>query len=278
MTHSRKRGMAKILLRSLGLSKFLLKAYPVAVENVFPNVTRERIDSLRQLFPLKLSKDVSWKRFGSEGDGGYLLNDDISESDICISLGIGDNYSFDLELAKYCKRVLMFDHTITPPELLSPNMVFEKVGISTVESKDFTTIEKIVSNLPTENDLILKIDVEGAEWEVFESLTLETLGRFRQIAAEFHNLHAIDSTKHFERIIASLSKLSQTHFLGNFHINNWASYQLVAGVPLPDVVEVTYIRRVSHVGDHFNLGLSLNQSNNTDLSDATSNFISVIEV
>ena len=278
MTHSRKRDIAKILLRSLGLSKILLKAYPVAVENVFPNVTRERIDSLRQLFPLKLSKDVSWKRFGSVGDGGYLLSDDISESDICISLGIGDNYSFDLELAKYCKRVLMFDHTITPPALLSPNMVFEKVGISTVESEDFTTIEKIVSNLPTENDLILKIDVEGAEWEVLESLTLETLGRFRQIAAEFHNLHAIGNTKHFERMVASLSKLSQTHFLGNFHINNWASYQLVAGVPLPDVVEVTYIRRVSHMGDHFNLGLSLNQSNNTDLSDAASNFISVIEV
>ena len=278
MTHSRKRDIAKILLRSLGLSKFVLKAYPVAIENVFPSVTRERIDSLRQLFPLKLSKDVSWKRFGSEGDGGYLLSDDISESDICISLGIGDNYSFDLELAKYCKQVLMFDHTITPPELLSPNMVFEKVGISTVESEDFTTIEKIVSNLPTESDLILKIDVEGAEWEVLESLTLETLGRFRQIAAEFHNLHAIDNTKHFEKIVASLSKLSQTHFLSNFHINNWASYQLVAGVPLPDVVEVTYIRRISHMGDHFNLGLSLNQSNNADLSDAASNFISVVEV
>jgi hypothetical protein len=278
MTHSRKRAIAKILLRSLGLSKYLLKAYPVAVENVFPYVTRERIDILRQLFPLKLSKDVSWKRFGSEGDGGYLLSDDISESDICISLGIGDNYSFDLDIAKYCKRVLMFDHTIMPPVLLSPNVVFEKVGISTVESEDFTTIEKIVSNLPAENDLILKIDVEGAEWEVIESLTVETLGRFRQIAAEFHNLHAIDSTEHFERIVASLSKLSQTHFLANFHINNWASYQLVAGVPLPNVVEVTYIRRVSHIGDLFNLGLSLNQSNNTDLSDATSNFISVIEV
>jgi hypothetical protein len=278
MTHSRKRSIAKSLLRSLGLSEYLLKAYPVAVENVFSNVTRERIDSLRQLFPLKVSDHVAWKRFGSQGDGGYLLSGDISQSDICISLGIGDNYSFDLDIAKYCERVLMFDHTIPPPELLSPNMVFEKVGISAVESEDFTTIERIVSNLPFENDLILKIDVEGAEWEVLESVTLETLGRFRQIAAEFHNLHAIDNTKHFERVVSSLSKLSQTHSLANFHINNWASFQLVAGVPLPDVVEVTYIRRVSHLSNRYNLGLSLNQSNNTDLSDAASNFISVIEV
>lgn len=278
MTHSRKRSITKILLRFLGFSKYLLKAYPVAVENVFPSVSRERIDSLRQSFPLKVSNDISLERFGSPGDGGYLLSDDISESDICISLGIGDNYSFDLDMAKRCERVLMFDHTIPPPQHLSPNMAFEKVGISSVESEDFTTIERIISRLPAGSDLILKVDVEGAEWEVLQSLTLETLGRFRQIAAEFHNLHAIHNTEHFEKIIASLSKLSQTHILTNLHINNWASYQLVAGVPFPDVVEVTYMRRSSRMGDLFNLENSLNQSNNTDLSDAASNFISMIEI
>jgi len=270
--------MTKSLLRSLGLSKYLLKAYPVAVENVFPNVSRERIDSLRQLFPLKVSNDIRWKRFGSPGDGGYLLNDDIAESDICISLGIGDNYSFDLDIAGYCDQVLMFDHTISPPEQLSSNMVFERTGISADDSDGFTTIERIVSGLPVESDLILKIDVEGAECDVLESLNLETLGRFRQIAAEFHNLHAICDARHYEKISASLSKLSQTHVLSNFHINNWASYELVSGVPFPDVIEVTYLRRTTQMGNRFSLEISLNQSNNSDLFDAASNFISVIEI
>jgi len=260
------------------LSKYLLKAYPVAIENVFPKVSRERIDRLRQLFPLKVSNEVHWKRFGSPGDGGYLLSDDMAKSDICISLGIGDNYSFDLDIAKYCDRVLMFDHTVSPPENLSPNMIFQRIGISAFDSEGFTTIERIVSELPAESDLLLKIDVEGAEWDVLESLNLETLGRFRQIAAEFHNLHAISDTKHFEKIIVSLSKLSQTHVLANFHINNWASYELISGVPFPDVVEVTYLRRISQVGNRFNLEISLNESNNSDLYDSASNFISVIEI
>lgn len=278
MAHSRKRNITKGLLQFLRLSKYFLKAYPVAVENIFPTVSREQIDRLRQLFPLKVSSNISWKRFGTPGDGGYLLSDDISESDICVSLGIGDNYSFDLDIAKSCGQVLMFDHTIPPPKHLDSNMDFKKIGIATLESENFTTVEKIVSGLPEGSDLILKIDVEGAEWEVLESLTPDTLLRFRQIAAEFHNLHSIHDSELFKRIVDSLSKISQTHLLANFHVNNWASHVLVAGVPFPDVVEVTYLRRVSPIGIHFNLDIPLNNSNNADLPDAAHSFISVIEI
>ena len=168
MAHSRKLSATKNLLRSLRLSKYLLKAYPVAVEDVFNGIPRGRIDRLRQSFPLNVSNTISWRRFGSSGDGGYLLNDDISESDIVISLGIGDNYSFDLDIAKCCNQVLMLDHTISTPQLLSSNMLFKKIGIASAESMNFTTLEKIISSVPKESDLILKIDVEGAEWEVFE--------------------------------------------------------------------------------------------------------------
>lgn len=278
MMHSLKRSVSKSLLKALGLSKYFLKAYPIAIENQFQDISREQIDKLRQLFTLSVSNNITWKRFGSAGDGGYLLKDEIYKSDICISLGIGDNYTFDLDIAKYCKQVLMFDHTIAQPKLLSSNMSFKKIGIATVEVEKFTTIESIIYELPVESDLILKIDIEGAEWEILESLTIDTLRRFKQIAAEFHNLHAIQDTSHFERIINALSKISQTHFLASFHINNWASFQLVAGVPFPDVVEVTYIRRASSSGKQVNLENSLNQPNNTDLSDAASGFISVIEI
>lgn len=278
MAHSRKRNITKRLLQSLGLSKYFLKAYPVAVENIFPTISRKQIDRLRQLFPLKGSSNISWKRFGTPGDGGYLLSDDISKSDICVSLGIGDNYSFDLDIAKICSQVLMFDHTIPPPKHLDSNMDFKKIGIATLESENFTTVEKIVAGLPEGSDLILKIDVEGVEWEVLESLTSNTLLRFRQIAAEFHNLHSIHDSKQFKRIVDSLSKISQTHLLANFHVNNWASYELVAGVPFPDVVEVTYLRRVSPIGMYINLDNPLNHSNNADLPDAAHSFISVIEI
>ena len=145
MTHSRKRTFIKSLLQTLKLSKYFIKTYPVAVENVFPSISREQIDRLRELFPLCVSNNTSWRRFGSIEDGGYLLKDDITKSDICISLGIGDNYSFDLEMARYCDQVLMYDHTISPPHNLSPNMEFNKIGIASVESENFITIERIIS-------------------------------------------------------------------------------------------------------------------------------------
>ena len=278
MAHSRKRSISKGLIRTLKISNHFLKLYPVAVENLFHDVPRERIDTLRDLFPMNVSHNISWKRFGSDDDGGYLLGNDISKTDICISLGIGNNYSFDSDIAEECSRVLMFDHTIHAPELHSASMSFEKIGIASTESAQFTTIEKIISNLPQDADLILKIDVEGAEWEVLESLTPETLSRFRQIAAEFHNLHYIHDADHFSRIVNSLSKISQTHILANFHANNWASIQLVAGVPFPDVVEVTYIRRVAPIGRYVKLENILNHSNNIDLADAATSFISTIEI
>jgi hypothetical protein len=72
--------------------------------------------------------------------------------------------------------------------------------------------------------------------------------------------------------------LNQTHSLRNFHINNWASYQLVAGVPFPDVVEVTYVRRVSPPGRLFDLEVFQNFPNNANLAEATPNFISIVEI
>jgi hypothetical protein len=53
---------------------------------------------------------------------------------------------------------------------------------------------------------------------------------------------------------------------------------MVAGVPFPDVVEVTYVRRVSSIGVFASLENTLNQTNNADLPDAAHSFISMIEM
>ena len=194
---------------------------------------------------MNVSNNISWKRFGSPEDGGYLLKDEISKSDICISLGIGDNYSFDLDIAKYCNQVLMLDHTIAQPQPLSSNMSFKKIGIGTVELENFTTIEKIISKLPVGSDLILKIDIEGAEWEVLESTPQSDLVRFDQIVGEFHGFIANKSGQvGLKRKVHILEKLLENFAIINVHPNNWGSYRIIKGTPVPDVIELTFINKI----------------------------------
>jgi hypothetical protein len=281
MAHSRKRRFAKELIKVLKLSSIQLKLYPLSVESEFSNIDLDRINRLRSLFPLNITKAVVWKRFGSRFDGGYLLVDDISKSDICISLGVGDNFSFDLDMSARCHEVLMFDHTIEAPEISARNVTFNKIGISTNLTPGFTTLEKILDTIPGGSDLILKIDIEGTEWDVFDAISEESLIRFRQIIVEFHELFQIGNLVQFQKMLNGLTKISRTHHLMNFHTNNWADFHVIKGVPFPDVIEATYLRREPEDPRSYQivpLTRTLNDPNNQDLPDYDPNFLSFVEI
>jgi hypothetical protein len=258
-----------------------MKLNSVAVETFFSNLSRQRIDELRNLMPLSIGKELKLKRYGSNSDGGYLLNDDILKTDICISLGVGNDYSFDLDLSSECKEVLMFDHTINDPLITKSNIKFERIGISDVISKDFTTIDEILKQLPDESDLILKIDIEGSEWKVLSDLSQTSLLRFRQIIAEFHDLHRIADDKLFSDMRSAFKKLNKSHELINIHVNNWSAFQIIEGIPMPDVIEVLYLRRDSNSSKNLRI-TTLNyigdMPNNPDLSDFSSSFISFLKI
>jgi len=281
MAHSRKRRISKKIMNLLSLSSIQLKIYPLSVENKFPDIDLVRINKLRSLFPLNLTKEVNWTRFGSRFDGGYLLVDDISKSDVCISLGVGDNISFDIDISKRCQDVMMFDHTVEEPEFSALNINFKKIGISSIPRSGFTTLEQIIETIPIEVDLILKIDIEGTEWDVFDAISEKYLSRFRQIVVEFHDLFQIGNLTLFNKIVNSLTKLSKTHHLMNFHANNWADFHLILGIPLPDVIEVTYLRREPESASSHQivpLNRLLNAPNNPNLPEFAPNFFTFVEI
>ncbi len=280
MTHSAKRVFAKRMIKIFRISKVVMKLNSVAVEIFFSNLSRQRIDELRNLMPLSIGKKLKLKRYGSNSDGGYLLHDDILRTDICISLGVGNDFSFDFDLSNECEKVLMFDHTINEPLITKSNIKFERIGISDVKSKDFTTIDEILKQLPDKNDLILKIDIEGSEWKVLSDLSQTSLLRFRQIIAEFHNLHRIADDKLFSDMRSALEKLNKSHDLINIHANNWSAFQIIEGIPVPDVIEVLYLRRDSISSENSvitTLNYLGNMPNNPDLSDFSLSFISILK-
>lgn len=275
-----KKVFVKKLLGIFRLSKFVIKIYPLAIENVFYPLRRERINELRRLLPLSLGQSITWKRFGSDGDGGYMMHDDILSSDICLSFGVGDNFSFDLDIAKKCHEVWMFDHTVNNLKISQPNIKFNKIGISHQKSYNYTTMDEILKKVPSDIDIILKMDIEGSEWKVLSNLDDTLFTRFRQIIVEFHDLHKILNNQLFSEITQTLEKLNKSHKLINGHINNWSSFQLVAGVPFPDVIEATYLRRDSESLNDKNLTLIENlgdMPNNPDVPNYSANFLSLFD-
>lgn len=281
MAHSVKRQLAKKIISNVKLSNLILKLYPIAIENSLPGLTRSRVDELRQLLPLTINQDLDLVRLGSLGDGGYLLHHDFSKEDYCLSLGVGDNYTFDLAISEKCKEVWMFDHTIEDPQIKDSKLKFHKVGIATSVQPNFTTISKILEGIHQENDIILKIDIEGSEWEVLSNLPFSDLSRCKQIVAEFHNLHKIADDQFFRLVSSSLEKLNNSHDLINIHVNNWSRLHLIQGVPVPDVIEVTYIRRGLNLQSK-SRGVSIQNAgdspNNLDLPDYSSNFIDALRI
>ena len=98
---------------------------------------------------------------------------------------------------------------------------------------------------------ILKFDTEGAEWEALAATDSADLARFDVIAGEFHGFHNLNHRSVYERIRAVLEKIRSTHLPVHLHANNATGIRLVEGVPVPPLLEITFVRRDAAVfGGH----------------------------
>ena len=186
------------------------------------------------------------RRIGGTGDGGYVLADCLSPDQPVLSLGIGPDVSFDLELAKQGHHIVMLDHTITSLPQRHLNFTWLKNGIAPQASADgvMMPLDMLLTRMPTSRaDPILKMDVEGAEWDVLASADPATLGRFAQITLELHTLLRLDEPGFNAVAHKALSNLLVAFLPIHVHGNNFGVLGQVGGLPCPETLEVTYLRR-----------------------------------
>ena len=92
------------------------------------------------------------------------------------------------------------------------------------------------------NDSILKFDTEGAEWDILPDINTEILKNFRIIVCELHWITSV-ADKNFRKIISkTLEVLTKNHTVVHLHANNCCGMQVIEGVAIPAVVEVTLLR------------------------------------
>lgn len=187
-------------------------------------------------------------RKGRNFDGGYVILDDNLSDKIIYSFGINDDVSFDLDLAALGCSVFQYDHTINSLPINNKNFLWRKIGISDkpIGYDQLKTIDEIIieNGHINNKNLFLKMDIEGFEWGAF--INSELLSNFSQIVVELHSFHNINSTYHYRNYLQCLQKLLLTHTPIHIHANNYGGIVIAGGTVIPDVLEVTLVRKQDH--------------------------------
>lgn len=228
--------------------------------------------SLAQLTPMKVN-GVAKIRVGGAGDGGYVMTDDIAPGPVCYSIGVGPDVSWDVDMAtNRGATVHQYDHTVDAPPARHPLCRFNKVGLGdTDDAPELRRLDTLIRANGDDDraDLILKCDIEGAEWRSLACLPQGYFGRFDQIVMELHWLDHLHDAAFRLTWANVIGNIYATHQCFHIHGNNYGEIAIVHGVPVPQVVEVSFARRAGRsfsVSDEMSPG-PLDRRNREDAPD-----------
>lgn len=216
---------------------------------------------LHELLHIAKAENFELVRIGHDNDGGYIMLDDFSSGDkIAYSFGIGSNVTWDKDIASRGYDVFMYDHTIDKLPARNSRFHFFRKGIADSEThdEDLDTLENFIRHNHhwNKHDMILKMDVEGAEWGFLEMVGSETLSQFRQIILEFHG---VNNPGLCDRLPNILRKINTTHQLIHIHGQNSSYYMKIGDKTFCNLIEVTYARRDRYkFVDDYDVELPLN--------------------
>lgn len=187
------------------------------------------------------SKELRKKRIGAPNDGGYVMASGWEQAKGAISIGVGTEDSWDWVMAEAGIPTFQFDHTIDKAPRTHPNLQWQPIGlgVKTVSADRVITLQEMMRYCPNEGDLLLQIDVEGAEWA---GLANTELNRFSQIVIELHMMHSLGRSNRYQECERMLTSLTRNHRVIHVHPNNCCGLRMVAGLAIPPVIEVTLLR------------------------------------
>ena len=222
---------------------------------------------------LKPFKTNTLKRYGRNFDGGYLVCENAIKSiDNAITLGVGDDISFekDIEKKKKIKQLFLYDYTINNyfffkiifkylrrlltfrTKLSNLNysitnylnfinfikkdnvFLFKKKVVSKKINENEIDLNMIFSNLNGNNN-ILKIDIEGGEYLIINDI-LKNFKKINTLIVEFHWIN-----RNKDRFINSIKKLKKKFDIIHLHANNYRSPK--KNEDLFDFIEITMVNK-----------------------------------
>jgi hypothetical protein len=223
----------------LGAVLFLGSASVLAVLAYRTQALRETLYRLIQPVPLS---NCTFERFGERNDGGYLVCANLLNVQAGYSYGISGYDGFGCGVSR---RVNIPIHEYDCFDLRAPacpggNLIFhaECVGAvhGRVDGRPWNRVDfQIAANGDTHKALIVKMDVEGSEWDALPVTSDATLATIDQLVIELHG--ATDP-----RFVPVLERLAEHFYVAHVHFNNWACSPDVHPFP-SEVYEVLYVNK-----------------------------------
>jgi hypothetical protein len=168
------------------------------------------------------------QRFGEPHDGGYLLCANLLdrvESGYSYGISGYDQWGCDISsrLAIPVHQYDCFD--TTRPSCPDGRTIFhaECVGdrTATLEGRPFDTLRnQLAENGDGSRRVVVKMDVEGAEWDSLLSAPEEVLQRIDQMIVEFHWVERDQRWAHDAKHLRTIERLKQFFHIGHLHFNN----------------------------------------------------------
>lgn len=186
-------------------------------------------------------------RVGGPGDGGYLVPDALETLTHCFSPGVSDTADFEHELStKYGVTSFMADASVTGPPFDDENFFFIPKFLGNRSAGEFITLSDWVESSlgsTSSDEMILQMDIEGAEYDVltFESRT--TLSQFKIMVIEFHYLDKMFEKQFLRTLTSIFEKIYLDFTICHVHPNNCCGMVSRDGITVPRVAEMTFVRK-----------------------------------
>ncbi|HEY1063022.1 MAG TPA: FkbM family methyltransferase [Daejeonella sp.] len=214
---------------------------------------QEVLSLIEKLHPKKTKKPLI--RMGPNGDGGYLLPDDLENIEACFSPGVDQVSGFEEDCSRAGMKLFLADKSVDFPPINLPKEKFNfiKKFIGYTQNEDYITMDEWVrqANLKEDSDLLLQMDIEGFEYFTFINMTLALQKRFRIIVIELHSLHKLWEEEFFKLASSALGKILETHTCVHIHPNNCCGVDNKRGVKTPRLAEFTFLRNDRGILDEY---------------------------
>jgi hypothetical protein len=182
-----------------------------------------------EIFTPYTNNNLEKIRIGSNNDGGYVIYKNCENYDIILSGGAGNNITFEIQLIELYPNTIchLFDHTVDL-KIENSNIIFYKLKLDKSNIKFFDMIR-------SHNNIFLKLDIEGWEYELLTVLDHNDMERIKQIVIEIHSPFT-------DQKLNLVKKLLHHHTLIHLHANNCCPFTVYDGVNIPRVIELSLVR------------------------------------
>jgi mannosyltransferase OCH1-like enzyme len=222
-------------------------------------------------------------RIGNESDGGYVLPKiALEKTGQLFSYGISNDISFDehyIEMTKFQKKAFGFDHTIEGIKTLyGDHFTHFREGLSALETPQTNNFLIHFEKHGNQSEVLLKIDVEGAEYEYFENTDCFFLSKVAKcIVIEFHWLSDSAYRNRFFNIVKELNKYYRIcHVHGNNYDTVFTYREGNFSCTMPNVIELTFLAKdicQNEINETESFPTELDRPNNPQKPDISLSFL-----